>query len=183
MQDAYAMPLESDRLVTRLLTSNDLADLSALFEDPVYTKFLPFDPELSPAQKAAYFITRQLTRYLEGSFGLHAIMDKSSKNLVGTCGLIKHHLQGIDELEIGYQLFKHEQGKGYATEAAHLFLNFGFHQTNHASIIALIDPNNHASIKVALRHQFSPEKQIRLDHSNLMLFRLLRKNFLNNNLG
>lgn len=171
MFSAYSKPFESDRLVTRLLNSEDIVALCTLFEDSVYTQFLPFDPQLTPQQKAAYFITRQLTRYHEGSYGLHALIDKKSGAFVGTCGLLKHHLQGIDELEIGYHLFKDQQGKGYASEAVKLFMEYGFTQTTHDSIIAIIDPNNHPSIKVVLRHQFNEEKPIKIDGSNLMMYR------------
>ena len=178
MSPEYLLPKASERLITRLLNVDDVDALETLFEDTHYTRFLPFDPALSARKKAAYFITRALTRYHEGSYGLHALIEKSTNRFVGTCGLLKHTIEGKDETETGYHLFKDCQGKGYATEAVQLFLNFGFTKTSANTIIALIDPNNHTSRGVANRCGFIEEKLIKIERETLLIHRLHKNNYL-----
>lgn len=178
MSPNYLLPKRSERLITRLLTSNDVEALVELFQDAHYTRFLPFQALSSPEEKAAYFLTRQLTRYQEGTFGLHALIDLQTQRFVGTCGLLKHTIEGKDETETGYHLFKDCQGKGYATEAVQLFLNFGFTETSANTIIALIDPNNHTSRAVAHRCGFIEEKLITIERETLLIHRLHKNKFL-----
>lgn len=177
MSPDYLLPKSSERLTTRLLTVDDVEALEVLFSDLEYTRFLPFDNTLSAREKAAYFVTRALTRYHEGTYGLHALIETTTNRFVGTCGLLKHTIEGVEETETGYHLFKDCQGKGFATEAVNLFLAYGFTNTPVNSIIALIDPDNHPSRAVVRRCGFAEEKLIKMEKELLHIHRLQKVDF------
>ncbi|MEO0843469.1 MAG: GNAT family N-acetyltransferase [Cyanobacteria bacterium J06643_5] len=84
--------------------------------------------------------------------GFWAIIVKQTQEFIGGIQLII--LYDIDEnptfnYEIGWHINPEYSGKGYATEAALKIINYGFHTLNLPALIAIIDPNNTASLKVA----------------------------------
>ena len=63
-------------------------------------------------------------------------------------------LYDIDEnptfnYEIGWHIYQESWGKGYATEAALKIMDYGFYTLNLPALIAIIDPKNTASLKIA----------------------------------
>lgn len=65
--------------------------------------------------------------------------------------------------ELGYALRRADWGKGYATEASALMLNFSFHDLGLHRVQAACGPNNHASQRLLARLGFMPEGRLR-DH-------------------
>jgi RimJ/RimL family protein N-acetyltransferase len=61
-------------------------------------------------------------------------------------------MDGRFEIEVGYHLLREHWGKGYATEAARVFRNYGFETTETPSIISIIHPDNLPSQRVAIRN-------------------------------
>ncbi|GAA0726114.1 GNAT family N-acetyltransferase [Dactylosporangium roseum] len=89
-------------------------------------------------------------RDLPDPFGLWAIVpdDAGRGRPVGTVLLLPlHDANGpTDEIEIGWHLHPDHQGRGYATGAARLLLD-----RTPPGVLALTDPDNHASQAVARR--------------------------------
>lgn len=84
-----------------------------------------------------------LDDYTNQGFGLWAVVEKASGNVIGNCGL--SHLPDIDgkpEIEIGYRLARLHWGRGYATEAARAARDHAFWTLKIPRLIALIDPPN-----------------------------------------
>lgn len=65
--------------------------------------------------------------------------------------------------ELGYAIRRDEWGKGYATEATTLMLDFGFRTLRLHRIQAACGPDNRASQRLLARMNFTPEGRIR-DH-------------------
>jgi ribosomal-protein-alanine N-acetyltransferase len=63
--------------------------------------------------------------------------------------------------ELGYALRRVDWGKGYATEASTLILNFGFRQLGLHRVQAACGPENHASQRLLARLGFMPEGRLR----------------------
>ena len=59
------------------------------------------------------------------------------------------HVNGRPEVEIGYRLARAWWGRGYATEAVLAARDYAFDTLGLSRLIALIDPANAASIRVA----------------------------------
>lgn len=72
---------------------------------------------------------------------------------VGYCGVMPDPLCAPDEAALGYRLARHAWGRGYGREAADavltLALNPGPTGLRLRRVIALVDPGNRASIRVA----------------------------------
>jgi len=104
-----------------------------------------------------------LERYQTWGFGLYAVVEQSSQNVIGYCGLF--FFPDIDrqaEVEIGYRLVRSAWGQGYATEAACAVRDFAFATLGIKRLIAMIDPSNVASIRVAKKMGMHYEKDILL---------------------
>jgi RimJ/RimL family protein N-acetyltransferase len=74
---------------------------------------------------------------------------KNTGDLIGRCGPMLTEVEGVSEIELGYSLIRSCWGHGYATEAARAALDYCIHVLGHRRVIALIEPGNSASFKVA----------------------------------
>ena len=64
------------------------------------------------------------------------------------------------EVEIGYRLRRSAWGQGYATEAAQEVRDYAFHTLGMKRLIAIIDPANVASIRVAEKIGMNYEQDV-----------------------
>ena len=97
-------------------------------------------------------------------FGPYAIVNQHDQEVIGYCGLFYFpDLDGQPEIEIGYRLARSAWGKGYATEAAVVVRNYAFKTLGIKRLIAMIDPSNTASIRVAKKIGMLYEKDIMLE--------------------
>lgn len=148
----YHDGLRSARLTTRFLTRNDIPTWSEFFLDGDAVEFHPNPNNLSPMDRAEEWIERALYRYANGLYGVQALHANDTGELVGVSGLITQEVDGKQELEIGYHLMRQHWGKGYASEAAQLFRDYGFERYLAPSITSIIHPQNENSKRVARRN-------------------------------
>jgi RimJ/RimL family protein N-acetyltransferase len=80
--------------------------------------------------------------------------------LVGHCGLLDKEVDGKTEIELNYILTPSAWGKGYATEIGHALKRLAFEKMGVERLIALIEPENEASERVAVRLGMRLEKEI-----------------------
>jgi RimJ/RimL family protein N-acetyltransferase len=103
-------------------------------------------------------------RYQTWGFGPYAVVEKDSQDVIGYCGLFLFpDVVGQTEVEIGYRLAQSAWGKGYATEAARSVRDFAFTTLDIKRLIAIIDPANIASIRVAKKIGMLYEKEVMLE--------------------
>jgi len=94
-------------------------------------------------------------------FGPYAVMEQSSRAVIGYCGLFFFaDVNGQPEVEVGYRLARAKWGHGYATEAAQAVRDYAFQTLGIKRLIAIIDPANHASIRVAHKLGIRCEQQV-----------------------
>lgn len=157
----------------RPATMDDATDWQRWMDDPLCTHYFP--PEMTTYENPAeVWLTRLLTRYEENRFGFHSLIEASTGKYVGQCGLLSQEVQGELYLEVGYSLLREHWGKGYASEAARWFRNYGFEHTDTESIISLIHPENEASQKVALRNGMQPWKPAVFHDTPVVIYRISR---------
>jgi ribosomal-protein-alanine N-acetyltransferase len=154
----YHQNYETERLSIRLLILADAAVWERFFEYPECTLYLPQQVDKTNLEKAEFWIDKQLTRYRENRFGLMALIEKETGELVGQCGLLTQEVDGEPVLEIGYHLFPEHWGKGYATEAAVFFKGMAFKNNYAEELVSIIDIGNLASKKVATRNSMTLKK-------------------------
>jgi len=93
-----------------------------------------------------------------------AIDKKESGETIGYCGLFYYpDICGQPETEIGYRLARSFWGYGYATESARSIQNYAFNSLDLSRLIALIDPQNIASVHVVEKLGFSYEMDVMLE--------------------
>ena len=88
-----------------------------------------------------------LDHWEQHGFGLWVTIEKASGDFAGFCGL--KYLDSTSEIEVGYRLAKRFWGMGFATEAAQASLRFGFEVHGLDRIVAVVQPENVASCRVA----------------------------------
>lgn len=148
MTDQQPIILETKRLILRRLIPADLEALYALYRDPEIRKYFPEGTLTYEETK------EELEWFLNGhpehpELGLWATLYKATGVFIGRCGLLPWTIVERPEVEIAYLLDKAYWGQGLATEAAQAILHYGFEQLKLSRLICLIDPENHASRKVA----------------------------------
>ena len=120
-----------------------------------------FDP-LTPFKNWRYWLT-QCIENVDQILGVSAwaVDEKGRSETIGYCGLFYYpDICGQSEIEIGYRLARHSWGHGYATEAVCAVRDHAFYVLNVSRLIAMIDPQNTASINVAKKAGFCYEKDV-----------------------
>lgn len=105
------------------------------------------------------WIVRNQRRYEDNGFGLWIMQLHDSGEFVGDCGLTIQHVDGVDELEVGYHVRASMQGRGYATEAAAASRDFARDALGYRRLIAIINPLNLPSQQVAAKIGLKIEKR------------------------
>jgi [ribosomal protein S5]-alanine N-acetyltransferase len=141
---------ETERLILRELTPADVKGMFALDRDPDVHQYLGNKPiaKMAEARQHIEFIRQQ---YRDNGIGRWAVIEKDTNDFIGWAGLkfitevINNHTRYYD---LGYRLIRKYWGKGYATEAAHASLDYGFNHLQLNEIYAMADTRNKASGKI-----------------------------------
>jgi [ribosomal protein S5]-alanine N-acetyltransferase len=171
--------LETDRLILRQLTSEDIKFVFQHFSDPKVTQYLMDEPPVVDYAQAQAIIN--FFQESEGkTHNRWGIVRKADKHLIGTCGF--HHWEkDYFRAEIGYDLSADCWGQGYMTEALRVMLHNGFERLALNRIDALVYIDNQRSIQLLGKFGFKQEGLLRdyfyldgkfYDH---YLFALLRR--------
>lgn len=147
--------LTTDRLILREMTGADLDDMASLLGDPEVMRYYPRPRTRAEAQE---WIDWNLRLYRDYGFGLWAMVLRDSGEFVGDCGLTLQHVDGAEEIEVGYHVRVSMQGNGYATEAALAARNFARDTLGLHRLIAIINPANTPSQRTAAKIGLQPEK-------------------------
>ncbi|MEA2461144.1 MAG: hypothetical protein QOH90_1321 [Actinomycetota bacterium] len=140
------LPLETERLVVRETRLEDAAGHFEVLGDPEVTAFLPIDPAPS-VDWVRERLQARIERAEATGFGMWTVEEKTSRSVVGSCGLVLVEGTG-PEIEVAYQFGRKHWGKGYATEAAAACVKYGFDELGLARIVGLTFPDNVASQRV-----------------------------------
>lgn len=145
--------IETERLLLRRLGMSDLDEFVDLHADPEVTRFiLPLD-----RAEAEERLRKDELEWRERGHGLLAIVDPRTGAFLGRCGL-KHWPQ-FGETELGWALRRDAWGNGYATEAAHACVEWGFAELDVPYLTAMIAPKNTRSLRVAERLGLTPLRE------------------------
>ncbi len=155
--------ITTDRLILRQMEWSDLNDLKEMLFDPkvMYAYEHNFTEE-----DAKVWLERQLNRYEQFGFGLWAMVEKKSGEMVGQAGITWQECEGEKVLEIGYLLKYRHWHKGYASEAAIACRNYAFSVLDADWICSIIKEDNFASQQVAKRVAMKPEKEFMATYYN-----------------
>jgi RimJ/RimL family protein N-acetyltransferase len=142
---------ETDRLIVRPWTLDDLQDAFAMYGDPEVTRYLPDRLQHSSLDETRTWLEGMVAKQQqdpESPLGFWAAVERSSGRVIGGAVLMRAPINGGNPIEIGYNFARDAWGKGYATEVAHALLRYGFDTLHLSRIVAVIVPDNHASRRV-----------------------------------
>lgn len=150
---------ETERLVLRHLTAGDAGAMDAIFCDAEVMRCS--DGVQTPEWVRAWIATMIDECYLMWGFGFWAIIEKVSRKAIGCCGLSRFRNRcDSDEAELGFRLARPYWDRGFATEVALAARDHGPNTLRLARIVAIIDPENTASVRVAQKIGMGFEREI-----------------------
>lgn len=149
-------------------------DLEALFATPRFRRYL-CDDEIMPRSWIDQTIVKSEALFASSGLGIWALYPVQQTRLVGICGFFDFF--DPPERELIFGLAHASWGKGYATEAAHAVVRYGFEELNMREIKAHVDVPNTASHRVLERIGFQKEAEVVREGSPLLCFRLKKEAF------
>ena len=160
------MILQTKRLLLRRAVRDDIDAIIHTWTDPEVMKFMggPRDP-----QKVREAIEKNISSMKE-PIDIWPLVEIATGNIIGDCGFVKKKIEDKDEIEIIYILKKEKQGMGYATEIALELMDYALRNIKLNRLIALIDPLNYPSEKVALKIGMKNERMIDRNGKTMKLY-------------
>jgi ribosomal-protein-alanine N-acetyltransferase len=142
---AQLITVQTSRLTLRPLQLKDAHTLQGIYQSEGVLRYFP-NPSPPPLERVERFILSQLSHWEQHGYGNWGIQLVDGGEIIGWAGL--QFLPELNETEVGFLLDRPYWGKGYATEAALASLRFGYENAGLSQIIALVHPENVASIHV-----------------------------------
>ncbi len=137
--------LETERLIIRKYTLDDLVELIEMRSDPDVYRYLGGLERQNPAE-----ITKRLDFYMDCyaklGFGMCAMIWKETGENIGGSGI--QPLENTGEIEVGYSLKKSFWRMGIGYECASAWLKHGFENAGLERIVAVADKDNIGSWRI-----------------------------------
>jgi len=142
--------LESERLFFRPHEPADLDSFCAMEMDPEFRRFVGgYARSREDAERK--FPRSQLEEHSE-RLKVWAAVLKSNGQYVGRCGLYPHVKRGegivVGEAVLSFYFGREHWGQGLASEAAAAFIAFGWEELQLSHIVATVQVENRASVRI-----------------------------------
>jgi ribosomal-protein-alanine N-acetyltransferase len=157
------MYIQTERLILRPYTMDELHELHQILSQKEVVKYLPEDVmSLEDTKRVLTWIiecygkntSENIVKFSVGVF------HKEECKLIGWCGLGPLEFEP-SEIEIYYGFSQDCWGKGFATEAAKAMLDYGFQVIGLNRIVAIVMPENVASKRVIEKMGMIYQKQVK----------------------
>src|SRR5690606_32437802 len=112
--------------------------------DPLVLQYTG-DAAFIDINEAAEFI-ENYNHYQQYGYGRWAVLDRNKNAFLGWCGL--KYSPDKNETDIGFRFHREHWGKGFATEAANVCLEYGFSELGLSRIVGRAQIGNTASHRV-----------------------------------
>ncbi len=163
--------ITTERLALRRMTLDDFDAVRRIHSDP---EVMWVYGGVFSEQQTREWMQRNLDRYERDGVGFFAITLKSSGELVGCGGIIMQETDQGVEPEVGYQMRRDQQGKGYATEMAWGCMEYAFETMQADHIISLIRPDNMPSRRVAEKNGLVVDREMMFHDMPHLVYRLTK---------
>lgn len=141
--------ISTERLSLREIERDDIPALSRIYADSECMRYYPSTK--SPAEIEAWFEKLAFQSYAQHGFGLWAMVDRISHEVIGDCGITLQETPAGIEPEIGYHVWRDYWGKGFATEAALACRSYALGPLGLKRVVSITSPENTPSQAVARR--------------------------------
>ena len=146
---AIPLPIQTERLLVRSFVAD--ADSRAMVEvycDPEVMRFIP-GGALADNRAVQSALEAHSRAQESHGFSSWAVVERENERVIGDVGFGIFEPTG--DIELGYTLARDCWGRGYATEAAAACLVAGLRHLGAPRIVAVVDAENEASMRVAER--------------------------------
>jgi RimJ/RimL family protein N-acetyltransferase len=161
LQPATSPPLiATARLRLDPLTVDDAAFIVALLTDPDWLRYIG-DRGVHTADDARrYLETGPMASYAAHGFGLYRVARRDTGVPIGICGLLRRAT--LPDVDLGFAFLPAHRGQGFAREAAAATLAYAHATLGLTRIVAIVSPENAASIRVLEALGMAREGMVRL---------------------
>jgi RimJ/RimL family protein N-acetyltransferase len=164
--------LRTSRLRLRAHRATDLDACAAMWANPLVTKHIGGRP--SSRRETWQRILKYAGLWTILGYGYWAIEELDGGAFVGDVGFADFHREiepPIDGIpEAGWALDPRFAGRGYATEALRAALTWADANLAAERSVAIIAPENAASIRVAVKNGYRPTGQTEYKNNAILLF-------------
>jgi ribosomal-protein-alanine N-acetyltransferase len=144
--DVSDVLVTTDRLAMRPYTIADAPHILELVNEPAFIANIRDSGVRTVADAEAYLEKGPLAMYAALGFGLWAVEERESGDVVGMCGLLKR--DSLPDPDLGFAFVERARGKGYATEAGRATLQWGLREKGIGRVLAITALHNDASAAV-----------------------------------
>jgi RimJ/RimL family protein N-acetyltransferase len=138
--------LETERLILRHFNLDDAPFVLTLLNEPSFLRFIGDKKVRTLDDARQYIINGPRASYERHGFGLYRVELAGSNTPIGMCGLLKR--DELPDPDIGFAFLPDYWNKGFAFEAATAVLNYAREQLKIHRVLAIVNPDNDASIKL-----------------------------------
>ena len=136
---------ETEQLRCRRWRPDDLEPIFTVYSDPEGARFVGDGTPITREQ-CEQWLEVTAKNYERYGYGMFALEELSSGDVIGFCGLV--HPGGQPETEIKYAFLRSHWGQGLASEVVPRLLAYGAKEHGLAMIIATVADGNLASLRV-----------------------------------
>lgn len=141
--------LETERLLLRPFTTDDAPFVLTLLNEPSFLRFIGDKKVRNLEDARQYLRNGPIASYKRNGFGLLLVALRESETPIGMCGLLKR--EELPDPDIGFAFIPDYWGQGFAFEAAAAVTNDARERLKLTRILAIVNPDNDASIKLLER--------------------------------
>jgi RimJ/RimL family protein N-acetyltransferase len=135
-----AFTLETERLQLREFIPEDAGFALRQLNEPSFIENIADRGVRDLEQARAYLLNGPMSGYENNGFGLWAVVDKSSGQIIGMCGLIKR--PNLEHADLGYAFLPEYFGKGFAFEACTASIAAASRDFGMPQLLAIVNPDN-----------------------------------------
>ena len=161
--------LETERLLLRQFTPDDVNNLVNLDSDPEVMRFITGGATTTREEVEQVDLPAFMSYYDRcNGYGFWAAMDKSTGRFLGWFHLRPQPGDPVDRPELGYRLLREVWGMGYGTEGARALIRKGFTDLGAERVVATAFRDNLASRRVMEKSGMKLAREYRLTPAQLV---------------
>lgn len=161
--------LTTERLLLRQRHEDDLPAILRMDLDPEVMRFLDGPRTDTVAHEKE--VRERIHKDFGPGLGYWSVFPRArADHFLGYISL--HTMPDYAEVELGYRFCSAAWGQGFATEAGAACLDHAFRSLGLAEVVAVVDPENHESLRVIAKLGFRAAGRRYAYRKDLLFFRL-----------
>lgn len=172
------MKIYTERLLIRPFIHADKESLISIISNAQVMRFSLRGP-ISVEETREQMQDKDISFYEEENYGMLAVTRKMDNAFIGYAGLIKQEIDGEEKIEISYLLHPDYWKQGFAIEATTAIVDYAFMKLGLKELIAIVDPENIDSIKLAVKLGMKMSKTTGFHEISVMVYHIQKKLLLN----